>query len=333
MTYPGVYRDLLAILDVVNFDLSWILSAGCVFDVDFHDRLLVATISPLVALSFLACTYAAAGRIHREAPESLQHVWQKHVSMLLLLTFLVYSSVSAVLFKAFACETLDDEKNYLRFDYRIECDSLKHRRLQVYAGFMIAVYTVGIPALYTCLLLRDRGRLNKDKAGRDDPPRVAAISDLWKPYRPSAFYYEVVECVRRVLLAGAVVFIYPDTAAQISVTLMIAFVFIFVSEALSPYSSAWDTWINRVGHIVVFMSMFVALLLKVDVSDERAGAKGAFEAVIVAFHACMVLMVAIEAIVVSCSASCWLQGRGQREDPSPRSRRSLNRQIGVKSFR
>ncbi|CAN0503469.1 unnamed protein product, partial [Scytosiphon promiscuus] len=84
---------------------------------------------------------------------------------------------------------------------------------------------------------------------------------LWKPYKPSVFYYEVIECGRRVLLTGAVVFIYPNTSAQVAVTLIIAFAFAMTSEALAPFASRWDTWISRMGHVVVFVSMYVALLV------------------------------------------------------------------------
>ncbi|CAN0424457.1 unnamed protein product, partial [Scytosiphon promiscuus] len=86
-------------------------------------------------------------------------------------------------------------------------------------------------------------------------------SSLWEPYTPKVFYYEVIECGRRILLTGVVVFIYPNTAAQIAVTLMIAFAFVVFSEGLAPYTSPWDTWISRMGHVVVFVSMYVALLL------------------------------------------------------------------------
>ena len=331
VTYPDVYQDFLDILDVFNFDIGWLfLSAGCVFDVDFHDRLLISTISPIVVLAFLACTYAAATREHRGAPETIQNIRHKHVSMVLLLTFLVYSSVSSVLFQSFACEKLDDGKNYLRSDYRLECDTAKHKGFQVFAGFMIALYTVGIPALYAILLLGDRNVLREDKEGREEPPRVKSTSDLWKPYKPTAFYYEVIECGRRVLLAGVVVFIYPNTASQIAVTLMIAFAFIIISEVLSPYSSPRDTWISRMGHVVVFASMFVALLLKVDVSDERASSQRVFEAVLVAAHACMVVAVVAEAITLSCSLTCSFCPLrvGRRGDSLPRSRRGLSREVG-----
>ena len=299
--YPDVYQDFLDGLGFFNFDLGWVLSASCVVDIDFHDRLLISTITPVVALLFLACTYAVAVRINRGKPESLKIVQNKHVSMVLLLTFLVYSSVSSTLFRAFACEELDGDKYYLRSDYRIECDSSKHRGFQVYAGVMIILYTVGIPALYSGLLFRDRHVLRIEEGDRGEtPPRVTSTSGLWKPYTPKVFYYKVIECSRRILLAGVVVFIYPYTAAQIAVTLMIAFAFV-ISEALSPYSSPWDTWISRMGHVVVFFSMYAALLLKVDVSDERIGSQRVFEAVLVAVHACMMLAVVVEAFVASCS--------------------------------
>ena len=54
VTYPDVYQRFLDGLDVFNFDMSWVLSVGCVFDMDFHDRLLISTIGPIIALLFLA---------------------------------------------------------------------------------------------------------------------------------------------------------------------------------------------------------------------------------------------------------------------------------------
>ncbi|CAM9433701.1 unnamed protein product, partial [Hapterophycus canaliculatus] len=301
VTYPDIYQRFMDVLDVFNFDLGWILSAGCVFDLNFHHRVMISTIGPIVALLFLAGTYGITTANNQGAHGTLQIIWNKHVSMVLLLTFLVYSSVSAVLFNIFACEKLDDGINYLRVDYRIKCDSSRHKAFQVYGGFMIVVYTVGIPFLYGCLLFRDREALRQDEAQRAENPRVTTTSDLWKPYKPSAFYYEVVECGRRILLAGVVVFIYPNSAAQIAITLMMSFAFAILSEGLAPYASWWDTWLSRIGHAVVFVSMYVALLLKVDVSDERAGSQKVFEAVLVGAHGCMVLVVVIETVVLTCS--------------------------------
>ena len=317
VTYPDVYQTFLDGLNVFNFDISWVLSAGCIVDIDFHDRLLMSTIGPIVAVMFLGCTYAVAVRIHRGSTETLQNVRHKHVSLVLLLTFVVYSSVSSVLFSTFACDQLDDGKDYLRSDYRIECDSPKHRSFKVYAGFMIVVYTVGIPAFYAGLLFKDRDVLRQEQKDPGSASRVSSTSDLWKPYKPSVFYYEVIECFRRILLAGVVVFIYPNSAAQIAITLMVAFAFVFVSEGLAPYASRWDHWISRTGHAVVVASMYVALLLKVDVSNERSSSQKVFEAVLIAVHIVMVLVVVVETVVMG------LALRAEHgEDPLPRLRSS-----------
>lgn len=96
----------------------------------------------------------------------------------------------------------------------------------------------------------------------------STVRELWKPYKQDRFFYEVVECTRRVMLMGVVVFIYPGTAAQISTTFLLALFFFAVSEALDPYEDAQDCWVSRFGHLIVLLSMFVALLLKVNVGEE-----------------------------------------------------------------
>ena len=132
------------------------ISASCVVDIDFHDRLLFATIGPMeVVIVLLGMTYYIAVRRNHQSEGALQNVRHKHLSAVLLLTFLVYSSVSSILFQTFACEHLEDGKLYLRADYRIECDFPKHETLQVYAVIMMIVYTLGIPVFYATI---DLGR-------------------------------------------------------------------------------------------------------------------------------------------------------------------------------
>ena len=42
-----------------------------------------------------------------------------------------------------------------------------------------------------------------------------------------------------------------------------------VSEILSPFVRPIEMWLYRAGHYVVFASMYLALLLRVDISDEH----------------------------------------------------------------
>ncbi|CBJ29835.1 probable extracellular nuclease [Ectocarpus siliculosus] len=301
VTYPRVYQDFLSAIDVINVDLGSMISAGCLWSgIDFHDRLLVSTIAPLLAIGMLASTYLVALRRNATAGHAIiEIIRHKHVTVLLFVTFLVYSSVSSMVFQTFACDSLDDGNNYLRADYRILCTTSKHLALQVYAGVMVVVYPVGIPLLYAILLFQHRDILanaSADKAG------AQPIASLWEAYKPERFYYEVIECGRRIMLTGVVVFIYPNDAAQIAITILIAVFFFAVFDILSPYTSEFDMWLSRGGQVVVFLSMFDLLLLKVDVSHERSQSQQAYAGVLVAGHVLMFLAISAEVVGI-CYAS------------------------------
>ena len=285
-------------MDVLNFDLGWILSTGCIADINFHDRMVISTLGPIIVMMMIWGSYTIAVVRNSRLEEALRHIRHKHMSAVILVTFLVYSSVSSTVLQMFDCEHLDDGNNYLRADYTILCDSLKHRALEVYAGVMVIIYPVGIPALYSMLLFRNRSVLT-DGNRRGSDVYVQSTSNLWKPYKPSRFYYEVVECARRILLTGVAMLSEDDTAAKIAATLMIAVIFMVVVEVLAPYESRLDVWVSRAGHAVVYTSMYFALLLKVNVSNERQGSQRAFEAILVTTHVGMISAVLIEIVVIA----------------------------------
>ena len=302
MAYPNLYQRFLDTIALVNFDLSWIPSAGCIMDVNFHVGLIAATVGPLMLVALLGATYVVALRRSRGSEGAVKAIRRKHANAAIVIALLLYSSASSAAFRAFACDPLDDGKMYLRSDYRIDCRSSTHRAFQIYAAFMIVVYPFGTPALFAFLLFRNRKVLTSTslRNNRSDLLQYST-SNLWEPYKPSAFYYEVVECGRRVMLTGVVVFIYPNSATQIAVTLAIAFVFAFTSERLDPYDSQWDRRVSRMAQIMVVLTMFEALLTKVDVSSEGVQSQRLFAGVLVGAHIVMVLMAAFEAFTLMCS--------------------------------
>ena len=202
VTYPDVYEQFLQAIDVINLDLGWMISAGCLWpDINFHGRLLFTTLGPLVALAYLGATYAfavvktrrqpvGASPTHVSKEIARERVDTEHTSALLLLSFLVYSSASSSVFRMFACDHLDDGEVYLRADYRILCTDSKHHALQIYAGIMVLVYPVGIPLVYAVLLYRLRGVLRTAGPARTNSPSASTINTLWAPYRPSCYFYE-----------------------------------------------------------------------------------------------------------------------------------------------
>lgn len=69
MQFPGAYNEFLAVIDLVNLDLGFILSLACIYDTNFYDRLLMATLGPVVVLLVLGCTYLVARRRNRGSDE------------------------------------------------------------------------------------------------------------------------------------------------------------------------------------------------------------------------------------------------------------------------
>lgn len=72
VTYPEIYQRFLDGINVLNFDLAWILSAGCIVGFDFHDRLLSSTTGALVIVTLLAITYTIAVRRNHESGCALE---------------------------------------------------------------------------------------------------------------------------------------------------------------------------------------------------------------------------------------------------------------------
>ncbi|CAN0550818.1 unnamed protein product, partial [Ectocarpus sp. 12 AP-2014] len=74
------------------------------------------------------------GMIMSEARQ-MSVVKRRHVGVLVTASFLVYSTVSTIVFQTFACDTLDElGTTFLRADYSLECYTPEHKLYRGYAG-------------------------------------------------------------------------------------------------------------------------------------------------------------------------------------------------------
>ncbi|CAM9682270.1 unnamed protein product [Pylaiella littoralis] len=331
--FPPVFQTFLSAVSVINLEFGWGLSSVCIIEVDFHDNLLAATVGPLLFLAVLFCTYLYTCKKHglqprprgadgqasypmssyRTSPMSssetetdepersvLMRVQDKYTTVALTMAFLLYSTISTVIFRTFTCDELDDVgERYLRADYGIDCDSSRHRAFQIYAGLMILVYPIGIPIAFAVMLWRKRSIINPPKevlppggvalnnlrgspeageqqhglAKEPDPRlsdrRIAQTAFLWRAYRPGAYYFEVLECFRRLLLTGCLVFILPNSAGQAAVASVLSVLTVGVFALVNPFSDSNDHRAYTLGALAIFLTMFMGLVVKVDLADEE----------------------------------------------------------------
>ncbi|CAM9485036.1 unnamed protein product [Ectocarpus sp. 12 AP-2014] len=316
--YPEEYQNFLNALTPVNLDIGFILSYSCFVTTDFFDRLLIATIGPVVVLALLALTFVVGRKRNINSEAAVRAVKSKHLSAALFVMFFIYSSVSFTVFLTFVCDTLDDGISYLRADYSLTCDTPRYGAFRGYAAVMVCVYPIGIPATFAWLLGRNRQDLQK--ADRDRLANLQPLGDLWEAYKPSRYYYEIIEYIRRIVLTGVAVFVLPGSSAQIAVVLLLAVVFLFISESLSPFAKKIDMALYRWGNGVILASMYVALLLKVNVSEEGSETLSAFVVVLILANVFMVITVVVQSFLL---VKEWRSSTvSVREPVDPRSKSS-----------
>ncbi|CAN0492669.1 unnamed protein product, partial [Laminaria digitata] len=168
----------------------------------------------------------------------------------------VFTSASSAVFKTFACDDgVVNGESYLRADYSISCQSRRHGFFRLYAGLMILVYPIGIPALFLFVLWTKRELLNprvysggkpegdgvnnRVKA-RMEHPELVPFMFLWRDFGPDLYYYEVVECGRRILLTEVLIFIAPHTSIQAAMACIFAFVSLLGFELMRPHADPAD---------------------------------------------------------------------------------------------
>lgn len=188
--YPAAYQEFLGMIDLVNCDLGFILSFACIYDTNFYDRLLMATLGPVIIMFALGCTYVVAVWRNRASEEAVATVKNRHLSIALFVIFVVYATVSHTILETFVCDTLDDGNSYLRADYSLTCTTARHVGFQVYAALMVVVYPVGFPCAFGWWLFKHRQEL-KCEEDRALNPKLRPAADLWEPYRRQRYYYEV----------------------------------------------------------------------------------------------------------------------------------------------
>jgi hypothetical protein len=162
--YPTPYATFLSWVDVINLDLGWLWGAGCLLHLNFYGQLLLGTLLPVGVGALLACSLWWRKRSGLDEIQMAQSL-NRHIQLLVVFLFLIYSTESSLVFQTFVCEeVVGREVSYLRADRSISCDDPEYKYYRAYAWIMVAVYPVGILAVFTRLIWRDREQLMELKS-------------------------------------------------------------------------------------------------------------------------------------------------------------------------
>jgi len=156
--FPPVFSELIRVFGLVQLDFFSFVPVGCVFpDANFYSTLLMSTLIPIGIVAVLGLS---GQLLHCAGKTAKGALCFNHIFTLL---FLVYPSTSTKIFSTFQCYTIDDGQGnvlgrFLRTDFSIDCDASAHTPMQIYAGLMMLVYPLGVPALYAYLFFFRYGK-------------------------------------------------------------------------------------------------------------------------------------------------------------------------------
>jgi len=197
----------------------------------------------------------------------------------LALTFVVFVATSTVIFNYFKCRSFPEaehgKESYLYKDYSVDCNSSRYKMFLWYAIAMILIYPVGIPLLYVSLLFNHREILRNSEAmfreASNGYPTTGHLLFLTSAYKPEYYYFEVLECVRRLFLASIIGIVAADSAASPVIGLGISLAFINVFTLLEPFNVKEANIFSLVLSNSLTLFFVAALMIKTDsVSDDKA---------------------------------------------------------------
>ena len=105
--------------------------------------------------------------------------------------FFLYPGICSKIFTVFKCILVDDDgSEYLAADLSIQCyvDANGHNTLMGLAGLFMCLYALGIPAVTLYVLWK-----NKTKIKVRNEHLKTKLGQLYMPYRPTVWFWEVVE--------------------------------------------------------------------------------------------------------------------------------------------
>lgn len=277
---------------LANLDLVRVAPLGCLLPLTFADKVILAASAPLAVLAvlwLLPMAVSATARLRggwlREAWGTVQlraRQWQATV----VLAFIVQPSATAWLFSTYQCTVLDvggeSTEAVLSHDMRHLCSGATSQSLRAYAGVMLVVYVCGPVALAAYQLRRHAAPLRAAAKAATRGQQVPAGTEralaeagfLASGYRAGWVGMEVVETVRKTVLAGVITLVHTRhggdngdmrrTQTQCMMGMLVSMAFLAFYARACPMQRMTDNAVLVASQGALTLVFFARLMLSVE---------------------------------------------------------------------
>jgi hypothetical protein len=143
---------------------------------------------------------------------------------------------------------------YLKADYSVICYDERWQAFSVPMVLVGIIYIIGLPLGLLYLLVRNRKRL-------DHPEVLDSIGFLYTPYRRAAYFWEIEEIFRKMLLSGGLILLGDYPAFQLFVAIAAAILFHQMHALWKPHYNPLAYRLQHVALCAIEVVYLVGLLL------------------------------------------------------------------------
>lgn len=186
--------------------------------------------------------------------------WSTYTISLLVLSYLLYPTISREALRLLNCSSPVEGKQYLKVDYRVECGTAEHSLHSALAVVVLLGFSVGLPVYSYFALRKDQRRAAA--TGRH------LFSFLSDGYRARYYWWETTVMVRKLVLVGVAV-LFSDSSDGLQVFMGLGVVVTFLCAHLSarPFENATQHALETAAQLVAAVSLYAGWLLTLDISD------------------------------------------------------------------
>jgi hypothetical protein len=203
------------------------------------------------------------------------------ITAITVVMFMIHPNITRQFFMVLTCKTvgdLDDPgASFLLGDMTEPCYSAQHVLFIFALGIPMALlWVLGIPLFAFIVLYRNSHLIQLPAVGVSTIMRVkkrnfeAQMAFLYRGYRPSRYYWFLVEMLKKVILVGISVFFPGALHTQLLMASLLVFVCILAQIASKPFENKVPEFAEFFSLFSSFMIFFLANFLFVDTVSESS---------------------------------------------------------------
>ena len=255
---PPETSALLAAFEVaISLGLDLTAPFECLGASSYLSRLQFWIFAPLL----LAGSLVAIGVLTHRRDWRRGALWA--LPLIFKLMFILYTTVNLRAFEAFRCFDFGVDGRWLMADVQVACDSPEHATIIGWAWLAVLLYPIGWTAT-TAVLLAVARKAITGKARETALSR--ALSFVYGEYAPEFFWWEVLEMVRRFLLAGLMSIVNEGSVVQIVLATLFCILYLVIQLQAKPFKNPSDDYVALASSASLAVLFFSCVVLKVGTS-------------------------------------------------------------------